>query len=136
MASGIRSYGPGKFNKVIDGYVYDLSLEGFGDTVGDVSELGEVYTRIDGPMLPDVEATAKENKDKLTPEEKAFLREQRGGAIVFENDQGSVEVDFYATKKAINTAWERISDEIEELYEDQDGDESDDFEQEPDDEDY
>ena len=31
MAKGIRRYGPGKFNTLIDSLVYDLDLSGAGD---------------------------------------------------------------------------------------------------------
>lgn len=40
----IRSYGPGKFDTILDSYVYAVSLDGgTDDEAGDVSECGAWY---------------------------------------------------------------------------------------------
>jgi hypothetical protein len=49
--TGIRSYGPGKFYKVIDGYAYELTLDGGADRSYDSNSYetksGLVYWRTD-----------------------------------------------------------------------------------------
>jgi hypothetical protein len=126
MPNGIRRYGPGKFNTILDSYVYDLSLDG-ADTLGDVSEIGIVYSAVDlGPdALADIEkSVAKGNDGPLTPEERRLI-EKSAGAILTENDQGFVSVDYFDTEDELDKDWEEIESEVDDMYEgDVDGEES------------
>lgn len=38
--TGIRSYGPGKFDTILDAYVYDVSLNGADDECGESDSFG------------------------------------------------------------------------------------------------
>jgi len=130
MSRGIRRYGPGKFNTIIDSYVYDLTMEGMGEgTIGDVSEVGFAAEGIPlGPeALPEIERVAKEDGDELTPEECDLIKESHG-AIVTENDQGFVAVDFYDDQEE----YEKDLDELEAQVsgEDEEGEEEEEDEEE------
>ncbi len=106
----IRSYGPGKFNTILDSYVYDLTMDsggGFGDSESfgyyDSVELGK-------EGLKDIAKLAKEAKDKLTLEECRVIRNSYG-AITEENSQGFVDVVFFKTKKAFDTKVAKLEDQ-------------------------
>lgn len=131
---GIRPYGPGKFNTVIDSYIYSLSLSGFSESVGDVSEIGEECTRVDGEgLLEEVKELADEAGDKLTVEEKSLLESvATGGVILMENDQGFVDVQYIRSQKSYLAEWQAVEDAVESAYatvedyvEDEDEDEED-----------
>lgn len=129
----IRRYGPGKFNTKIDSYVYDLSTQGFDDwSEGDVSEDGVNCTGISlGPeALEEVEKAAAEAKDTLTQEERDLIRDSYG-AILSENEQGFVAVDYYDTEKEYEKDHEEIADD---LGSEEEGDEEVDEEEEDDEE--
>jgi hypothetical protein len=88
-----RSYGPGKFNNYADAYAYDLYMDGGGDDeIGDVEYTG-YYVLIEGPFEH--------------PELKKFA-----GAILVENNQGFVAVEFIRGKKKLASDWKRISREV------------------------
>lgn len=119
MTQGIRRYGPGKFDTILDSYVYGLSLDGGAEDAGDVSEIGIVYSRIElGPdAVKDIEEKLAQDKEEpLTPEERELL-EQSFGAILTENDQGFVSVDYFETKKEYDKDWKEVEAEVEEMYE-------------------
>lgn len=129
--TGWRSYGPGKFNSIVDSYVYALSLEGWGDEeVGDVQDFGNYVIIASDPKSSSVSSPgflldrdavpriAREEKDELTREE---IRELEGvvGVIISENDQGLVSVDYFEFRNKLWKAWEEIKAEAEEFYEEQ-----------------
>lgn len=117
---GLRRARPGKFEGglFINEYVYDLSLEGWADQEGDVSEIGVVYNRLHlGPEgLERIEEIAKENKDTLTDEERDLISDSYG-AILEEGEQGFVSVDWIDTKKEYEKKWKEIEDEVASIYE-------------------
>lgn len=110
----IRSYGPGKFDDIIDSYVYALSAEGWDqDSVGDVTEVGVYLGRLhlgDEAAKRIVEIAA-EQKDEITSEELEFIRSSYG-AIYSENDQGFVSVSYYDTKEDYDADWKEAEDEV------------------------
>ncbi|MGH9389852.1 MAG: hypothetical protein ACRD1Z_09565 [Vicinamibacteria bacterium] len=137
MTEGIRRYGPGKFDTILDSYVYILSLDG-ADTVGDVSEIGIVYSRIEfgSDAVRDIEREIEREKDDpLTDEERELVRGSFG-AILTENDQGFVSVDYFETEKAYNSDWKKIEEEVDSMYEDteEEGEEEGEEEEEEEDE--
>jgi hypothetical protein len=116
MSRGIRGYGPGKFNTIIDSLIYDMIGNGMGsESCGDVSEVGFYAESILlGPdAVEDVEKAAKGDskaKDALSPEE-ADLIKNSYAAVMVENEQGFVTVDYYETKKEFDKDWAEIEDD-------------------------
>ncbi len=124
MPTGIRRYGPGKFDTILDSYVYRLSLDG-AESVGDVSEIGIVYSRVKlGPdAVKDIEAEIEREKDDpLTDEERELVKDSFG-AILTENDQGFVSVDYFDTEKEYNSDWKEIEEEVDSMYEEEEEEE-------------
>lgn len=111
----IRRYGPGKFDTILDSYVYTVSLDGGGDEeAGDVSTTNW-YGLLRGNLRESVERIAKEDKDKLTKEEADFLDENSAGAIIEENDQGFVSVEYFGGPKRLEAEWDKIVASVEEM---------------------
>lgn len=113
MSRGIRRYGPGKFNTILDSYLYEMTLDGTCESVGDVSEVGFFANKVElGPeVLTDVEKIAQQGDDDyLTPEEKDLIKESVG-AIVVESEQGLVTVDYYDDKKEFDKDWAEVQDD-------------------------
>lgn len=108
----IRPYGPGKFNTILDSYVYQVSLDGgCDDELGSVSENGSWYGlmrhgrtifRDHDPMLETLNAVEQE---ALT---------SAAGVIVYENSDGFVSVDYFDTEKELDSAWDEIQREFDE----------------------
>jgi len=119
----IRRYGSGKFNTVLDSYVYATSLDGGAD-----EELGEAdtfgwYGVLTGgdDLLSAVEREARDHDDELTEEEAELLRES-AGVILSEDSQGFAYVDYFDHKRDLVKAWRRLEEEYEASLE-EDGDE-------------
>jgi len=116
MSKGIRRYGPGKYNTILDSYIHSMVLEGMGDqTCGDVSEVGFSADSIelgDEEALKEVERIAAENNDTLTQEEKDMVLDSYG-AILVENEQGFVSVDYYddEEEEELDKDWDEIVDD-------------------------
>jgi hypothetical protein len=116
MAKGIRRYGFGKFSTILDSYVYALTLGGLGEgVIGDVDEIGYAAEGILlGPdSLPDIEWAAKEQGDKLTQEERDLVARSYG-AIVIEDNQGFVAVDYYDNEKEFKEDLQELEDQASE----------------------
>ena len=103
----LRKYGPGKFDTILDEQVYQLSLDGVDDETGSVQEYGW-YGKLDGPL------TISDPTDPLTEDEQAYLAEQGGGAILSEDSQGFVTIEYFASADELETRWERIADGVRE----------------------
>lgn len=104
---------PGKFNSVNDEAIYAQTLDGFGETVGDVQTFGKVYTRI----------TIEEAFDWEVPFT-SITRVQAGTYIVEEDSQGFVTVRGYAHDCApdmqdLEARWESILEEVAQFEEDE-----------------
>jgi chaperonin cofactor prefoldin len=114
---GIRGYGPGKFDTIVDSYVYHVTLEGVDSEVGDVQDMGWFGVMGGKDLLAAVERAASEEGDKLTPEEKELFKDD-GGVIISEDGQGFVSVDYFNTKAELDQKWSEIEDEAETFYTD------------------
>jgi hypothetical protein len=132
MSKGIRRYGPGKFNTILDSYIYAMIGEGMGaESCGDVSEVGfaaELIELGDADALKEVERIAKEEGDELTQEEKDMILES-AGAIMVENEQGFVSVDYYDTEKEMKKDWAEIEEDASSDEDDEDEDEEEESEE-------
>jgi hypothetical protein len=111
MNDTIRPYGPGKFNTVLDSYVYSVSLDGGCDEEeGSVSECGEWYGvmrngrtifRDHDPLL---ETLNSAEQQQLT---------SSAGVILREDSQGFVSVTYYDADEALELAWSQIVDRFQ-----------------------
>jgi hypothetical protein len=128
MAKGIRSYGPGKFNTVIDGYAYEMTLDGGADAEASYGEGNGWYgfMEVDQAFADRIHEIAKEQKDRLTDEEQDLLDESEA-IILFERSDGGVDVDWYDDPKEAAKAWAAIEADVEDV-------EDEDDEEDPDDE--
>lgn len=114
----LRPYGPGKFNTFLDAAVYQLSLEGVDEEVGDVGETGfwcGVMRNGQALAVHAQEATRyiEEHDVRLTEDEFEYLRAAKGGVIVCEDDRGFVTVNYYKTEYELDQAWAQIEREAE-----------------------
>lgn len=91
-----RSYGPGKFNNYADAYLYELSGDGADE---EASEVDNSYVLMKGPF------------------EHPQLKKYKG-AIMVENGQGFVAVEWHTSKKKLGSEWKRICREIDAARED------------------
>lgn len=105
----LRTYGPGKFNTVLDSVVYQLTSEGCDEETGSVSVTGVWYGLLRGALKESLYPGSKE----LNDEELAFLEAHKAGAIVSENDQGFVSVEYFKSAEEMNSAWSEIVSETE-----------------------
>jgi len=91
-----RSYGSGKFGNYADAYLYEISLEGGTDeSVGD-AESDTAFDLVKGPF---------EHRQL-----KEFV-----GAILHQNSQGFVGVEWYTNKKKLASDWKSIVTEVDRL---------------------
>lgn len=112
MSKGIRRSGPGKFNTILDSVIYQMIGEGMGDeSCGDVSEVGFAAEKISlgRDAIKEAERISAED-DGLTDEEVDMIKDSVG-AIMVENDQGFVTVDYYENEKEFEKDWEEIQDD-------------------------
>lgn len=102
--TGLRRYGPGKFDTMLDAYVYDLSLNGCDEETGE-SETTGWYGLLRGLLIdePFLECT-------LTAAEVDYVRAHAAGAIVSEDSQGFVHVEYFDTAIALDRAWQECVD--------------------------
>jgi hypothetical protein len=113
----IRSYPhPGKYQGglIIDEVAHLITMDGADDECGDVSEQGEWYGLLYGPIIDpargDVQEVAGYGVD-LNSSEATFLAET-AGCIVREDDQGFVSVEWYETPGDLDGAWIAIVAEM------------------------
>lgn len=112
MSKGIRRYGPGKFNTILDSVIYSMCNEGMGDeSCGDVSEVGFFAEKVSlgKDAVKEAERIGAEG-DGLTDEEVEMVRSSVG-AIMVEGEQGFVTVDYYDNEKELEKDWEEIQDD-------------------------
>lgn len=115
----IRRYGPGKFDTIVDSYVYGLALEGHGsESVGDAQDFGHYESVLLGPEGLEAieEIIERDQSDPLNADEKSLIRSSYG-AIVGEDSQGSVSVSYARTKKQLDAEWAKIEKAAEGFYE-------------------
>jgi hypothetical protein len=105
--NGIRPYGPGKFDTIIDSWLYySICLV---DQCGDSAELGEWYGLANGPLLSDC-------RGALTPQEAKFL-DRCVGAIISETSDGFVWVQYFTNKRKLRREWQEIQHEMQKFEE-------------------
>lgn len=130
MPRGIRSYGPGKYNTKLDSYVHALTLQGVGEGgIGDVGECGFYAEGIllgDDKSVKNVQDEASNDDDTLTPEEIELVKSSYA-AIVVENEQGFVSVDYYSPDE--KEEYESDLDELEGQAQGEEGEEEGDEEE-------
>lgn len=127
MARGIRSYGPGKFNTIIDSYAYELTLDGHVDEEASYPEGGGWFgfIEVDQAFADRIHEIAKEQKDELTDEEQDLLDESKA-IILSENSDGLVAVTWFDDSKEAKEDWTAIEDELHGDDEDEEDDEDED----------
>jgi hypothetical protein len=120
---GWRSYGPGKFDSMVDSFLWSAALDGSweDEQVGESEGFG-YYSLVVGDIAAMAEHGAEETGDDITPDERDELK-GTAAVIMSENSQGFVGVDYFDTEKDARKAWA----DIEEAYNE--------FESEGDDED-
>lgn len=101
----------GKFNFLLDAWVYAASLNGTCDAeAGSVSDHGVWFGMMrDGKRIFEGESSFRE---KLTDRERAFIDAQ-AGVILREDDLGFVQTDYYSDPSSLNRAWSAIEADIE-----------------------
>lgn len=111
----IRRYGPGKFDTILDKYVYQSTLDGGCEELGDVETFNH-YAKVSLGQegLKDIARMAKEDGDTLTMEECRLIR-RSVGAIVETRNSGAVSVDYYSSKSALKRDWDRLEKEWGEM---------------------
>ena len=118
VPGGIRRSGPGKFDTVVDGYVYETALDGCCEEAGDASGPGW-HARVslgDGETLKSIRESAAEQGDQITTKEEELIV-NHAGAIVRENDQGFVGVSYYDSEEELDRAWSEVEEECAEFEE-------------------
>ena len=116
VKGGLRPYGPGKFNLVLDSVIYGLSLEGWvAEEVGSADEGGWYgYVLLGKDAVDDVERAATEaGEGPLTSEEKELVASSYA-VILSEGSQGFVSADYVGTKSELERKWKEIEEEVSE----------------------
>lgn len=118
---GIRSYGPGKFNDIIDSYAYELTLDGGADEEASYGEGNGWYgfLAIDAATRKRIREIADENKDELTDDEEELI-DDTVAIILFERSDGIVEADWFDDKKDADKRWDEIEADTAESEEEDD----------------
>ena len=133
MTKGIRSYGPGKFIKVIDSYAHEMTLDGGADREESYPEGGGWYgfIKLDRGADARIREIAVEEKDELTQDEEELLNKSVA-VILFERSDGIVEADWFDDMEKADALWDEIEEELAGGDEDDDDEEFEDEEEEDD----
>ncbi len=105
MEDKIRPYGPGKFNTILDSYVYQVSLDGgCDDEIGSVDEGGWFGMMRNGRTIfrdhdPLLETLNEAEQELLTTS---------AGVIIEEDSQGFVYVTYYTADAELDVAWDAL----------------------------
>ena len=109
----LRTYGhPGKYEGglAIDELVHGLALDGWAaDETGSIETIGW-HGRIDGPIADVPADQFPADLEPLTDDERAFLASMNG-AIVHEDSQGFVTIDYFHDATSLASAWAVIEAE-------------------------
>jgi len=119
----IRSYGPGKFIKVIDEYAYEACLNQ-GTPDEEISHEGFGWFALlilDESARRFIREFAEDEKDELTSDEDGLLDDSEA-LVLHERSDGIVVVDWYDHASEAHAAWKELE---EELADDEDEDEDD-----------
>jgi hypothetical protein len=121
MSKGIRSYGPGKFIKLVDSYAYEVTLDGGADEEASYPDGGGWYglIELDKATRDRIREIANGSEDGLTAEEGELINDSLA-VIFFERSDGIVETIWYDDAVEADEAWAEIEEEVggeEEEYE-------------------
>jgi len=111
---GIRSYGPGKFDHIIDGYAYAVTNDGGANEDASYPDGGGWYglLLLDGNTRDAIRKVAEQAEDELTEEEEELI-DGTEAVILCERSDGIVEVDWYDDRKDALEEWKAIAAEVE-----------------------
>lgn len=106
--------GLGKFGHFFDEAAYMASLDGAGEeSAGDVTEFGVYFEKLGGPLHYLREyAEGLDLDDMQRRELSKLIRENAGGVILSEDDQGFVSTSIYTTKEELDEAWDEILERL------------------------
>lgn len=108
----LRSYGPGKFNLILDAFVYEVSLVGGTDAEeGSVSEIGTWAGLMRHGHTIFKDGDPFNENSGLTPDEIEYLSEC-AGCIIYEDAQGFVTVSYFDEMQALDEAWDEVSSDL------------------------
>ena len=100
LSTALRPYGPGKFDTMLDSALYNASGDGFLD-----EECGESHsTGWYGIIREPSGALLRQRRDGMTSAEWEFAV-RHAGAILSEDSQGFVHVEWFEKKADLDTAW-------------------------------
>lgn len=113
IETGIRSYGPGKFYKLIDSYAYGITLDG-ADEEASYGEGNGWYglLRLNKATRDSIHQAAHYEEDDLTEEESDLLSDSVA-IIFFERSDGIVEADWFDDMKKADKQWDEIEADTE-----------------------
>ena len=115
----IRPYGLGKFDTILDAYVYSVSLDGGCDEeLGECDSFGWYGLMRNGRTIfrdhdPLLESLNETEQNQLT---------ESAGVILHEGSQGFVSVKYFDTKAELEAAWTELEKAYAETIEDEDED--------------
>lgn len=112
---GIRPYGPGKFDSIIDQYAYELTLDGGADREESYPDGGGWFgfLELDDGAADRIEEIAAEAGDALTADEEALL-DASVAVILSERSDGGVEAEWFDDRDEAEEAWAEIEAEFAE----------------------
>jgi hypothetical protein len=110
--TGWRSYGPGKFESMVDSFLWGEGEEDIGDVQGP-----GYFILITGDLVKYAEDGAAEQGEELNEDERAELAESKG-VIMSEDSQGLVGATYYDTEAQARKEWKAVQKEVGEFYED------------------
>ena len=113
--TGIRSYGPGKFNTMLDAYVYSVSLEGSTDDEISSEYSGTWYGLIRHGHT--IWSDQDPDREALTEAEADYLR-ACAGAILTEDTQGFVYVEYFDNMTDLDNMWRDLQTQYASQYDD------------------
>ena len=112
MTDEIRSYGPGKFSTVMDEFIYKLSLEYGVDEEHSYPDGGGWWGLFRGPFFLDTfgdDNLSAIGIPNLNSAEQEFICESASsGAIMHEDSQGLVEVDYFSNEEELEFVWSLV----------------------------
>jgi hypothetical protein len=119
----IRRYGPGKFDTVLDSYVYVVSMDGTDEELGEAETFGWYGLMYGGRDLVDaVESEVEDADDELTDAEREQLAAAQG-VLLHEDEHGFVGVTYFDTKDELRKEWQAVEDDYEDFLEESEEDE-------------
>lgn len=103
--SEIRPYGPGKFDTIVDQYVYQVSLDGGPD-----EEIGESCNGTWYGLMRHGHTIFRDHDPLLETltEAEAELIKSSAGVILCEDSQGFVTVEYFETTEKLDAAWAEV----------------------------